>query len=69
MQIFQWSKNDSKSMICTNGDYYNAENDYFNKQLGCAAPKRWLKSTTHIYASMSKMTRVNQYFSKASIIG
>ena len=26
----------------------NAENDYFNQRLGCAAPKRWLKYTTDI---------------------
>ena len=26
----------------------NAENDYFDQRLGCAAPKRWSKYTTHI---------------------
>ena len=25
----------------------NAENDYFNQCLGCAAPKHWSKYTTH----------------------
>ena len=24
----------------------NAENDYFDQRLGCAAPKRWWKYTT-----------------------
>ena len=28
----------------------SAENDYFDKRMGCAAPKRWSKYTTNILA-------------------
>ena len=39
----------------------NAENDYFDQRLECAATKRWSKYTTYIGSTIVAATSANHY--------